>query len=330
MPTNAQTVETYDNVLIREELHEQYVMLSPEETPFQSAIGTSSFDSTSPEWPIIELNDPDPSNRVQEGDDAPDIDDPTLGVRVGTYTQISDKVASTSQSSEKANAAASNPQKLSKQIAFKIREMKRDMEVMLLDNVPAIPGSSGVARQTAGLVAWIKTNVSMGSLGSNPTLSGTTSGYPDAGAGAGTPRAMTEDMFNDVIEACWKSGAEPSIAMVNSNNKRVISKTFTGSSTRYKESTDKKIVAAIDIYDSDFGELTVVPSRLLPTLDTDNYSVLILDPEYISVGFYDRMQQKPLAETGHSKRRLVWCEYGLKVDNEAAHGIIRDTTGVAA
>ena len=40
------------------------------------------------------------------------------------------------------------------------------------------------------------------------------------------------------------------------------------------------------------------------------------------------MREKPLAETGHSKKRLLWCEYTLQVDNEAAHGIYRDTNGV--
>ena len=44
----------------------------------------------------------------------------------------------------------------------------------------------------------------------------------------------------------------------------------------------------------------------------------------------DEVQQKPLAETGHSIRTLVWCEYGLQVDNEAAHGVIADTNNLLA
>jgi len=27
-------------------------------------------------------------------------------------------------------------------------------------------------------------------------------------------------------------------------------------------------------------------------------------------------------------RTLIWCEYGLQIDNEKAHGVIRDTTNL--
>jgi hypothetical protein len=93
---------------------------------------------------------------------------------------------------------------------------------------------------------------------------------------------------------------------------------------------DKTLVNAVEIYESDFGQLSAIPNRFQPTLAADNYYIALLDPDYAHVAFLETMKQKPLAETGHSRNRLLWCEYTLVIDNEKAHGIIRDTTGLAA
>lgn len=328
MAVNAQTIETYDNMLIREDLQEAYSMISPEEVPLQEMAGTRTVTQPHFEWPTLELQAPKDNNRVPEGDEDVATDDATLGLRWSNYTQISDEVVSVSHTSQSSDAAAENVHRIMEQVSIKIRELKRSMELMLLMNIAANAGSSGVAKVTAGLQAWLSTNVIDGG-GTDPEYSNTTHGYPDAAATAGTPVDLSEDALNDVIEACWTEGATPSVIMCNGGNKRVISATFTGNSTRYKDAIDRKLVAAIDIYDSDFGRLTVMPNRFLPALDrptNTSYSVLVLDPEYLTIAFLDNVQRKPLAETGHAMRSLVWTEYGLQVDNEKAHGIIRDTT----
>jgi hypothetical protein len=330
MAVDAETIETYDNTVIREDLEQQYTMISPEETPFQTAIGVGpKATATYHEWTVVELANPSTSNRVIEGDDAPGEDAGTLGKRFGNYTQISDKVVSVSNTSEAVDAAAENVQRLAAQITLKLKEMKRDMESMLLQNVAAAAGSSGSARAAAGLPAWLRTNIVLGSGGAAPTLSGTTSGHPDATLTPGTAVALTEANLNNVIEDCWNEGATPSIIMVNANNKRVISQSFTGNSTRYKDAIDKRLTAAIDVYDSDFGELTVVPNRFQQTTASNNYSVYVLDPEYAELCFLETPRQTELAQTGHAKRRMVHCEYTLKVANEKAHGAVHATTGAA-
>jgi hypothetical protein len=285
---------------------------------------------------VVDLAAPDATNRVPEGEEAPPTDTPTLAARLGNYTQISDKKVKVSHTSEAVDAAAEDIQKIGKQVALKIRELKRDMEMMLLQNLPASPGAGQAAttRQAAGFPAFLRTNTIRTAGGVNPTLSNSPHGYPNAAAVAGTtPVALTEKQFNDIIAKCWVAGAEPTMALVNAGNKRLISSTFTGASTRYKDAIDKRLVSAIDVYTSDFGELTIVPTRFIPQTDGivagDNWPVYIIDPEFARVAWLDPMQQKPLAETGHSRNRLVWCEYTLQVDNEAAHGVIADTTGLA-
>lgn len=329
MGVTAGTVQTYTNTVIFEDLENAFRLLSPTECPFQQAIGADTTTTTHFDWPIVSLAAASNSNRVMEAEDAPAVDTATLASRVSNYTQISDKVVSVSHTSEAVDAAAENVQKTAKQLVLKMKELKRDMELMLLANVPAVVGVSGTARQTAGLMAWLRSNTSFVAGGANPTLSGGTAGYPSAAATPGTvPVSFSETKFNDVIQSCWVNGGSPTMALVNANNKRILSQTFTGNATRYKDNMDKKVLNAVDFYESDFGTITVVPTRFMDTIAANNYCVLLLDPSFLKLTTLDPIQEKPLAETGHSKKRLLWTEYGLKVENEASCGIIRDTSGV--
>jgi len=198
---------------------------------------------------------------------------------------------------------------------------------MLLSNVAAVPGDATTARITGGLPAFLRTNVNRGVSGANPTLSGTTAGYPNAAATDGTPRALTEAMLKSVIAQCWDNGAEPSIVLCGSAVKQKISATFTGSATKFKNVDDMKVVAAVDLYVSDFGELQIVPTRFLETRTVAGRDVFVLDPNYARVAYLQTVTQKPLARTGHAERRLISTEYGLQVDSQKAHGIISDING---
>jgi hypothetical protein len=88
-----------------------------------------------------------------------------------------------------------------------------------------------------------------------------------------------------------------------------------------------KIVAAVDLYVSDFGELQIVPTRFLETRTVAGRDVFVLDPNYARVAYLQTVTQKPLARTGHAERRLISTEYGLQVDSQKAHGLIADING---
>ena len=325
MAVNATTNKSYDVTTIREDLQDAMISISPTETPFQSAIGRKSVTNTSFEWSEVDLAAP-AANRVLEGESAPGNDAPTNAVRLSNYTQISDKVVEVSDTNQKVNGVA-DAQTVAKQIAYKLKELKRDMEVMLLSNVAAVPGDATTARVTAGLPAFLRTNVNRGTSGASGTLSGTTSGYVNAAATDGTPRALTEAMLKSVIAQCWDNGAEPSIVLCGSAVKQKISSTFTGSATKFKNVDDKKVVAAVDLYVSDFGELQIVPTRFLETRTVAGRDVFVLDPNYARVAYLQTVQQKPLARTGHAERRLISTEYGLQIDSQKAHGVIADING---
>ena len=320
MGVSANTNETYDVTTIREDLQDALISISPTDTPVMSAIGRRNVDNTFFEWGVVSLAAASSSNRVIEGEAAPGNDAATNAVRQGNYTQISDKVVEVSDTANAVNGAG-DAQTTAKQVAYKLKELKRDMETMICDNVAGSAGASGTARASAGLPAHLRTNANRGTGGADGTTSGSgDAGYVDAAATDGTTRAVTEALLKSVIADCWDQGAEPSVVICGSSQKQTIS-TFTGNATRYKEAEDSKLNAAIDVYISDFGELQIVPSRFSRARD-----VLVLDPNYARVAYLKPTSQKELARTGHSERRLISVEYGLQVDNEAAHGVVADVS----
>jgi hypothetical protein len=319
MAVTANTNETDDVSTIREDLSEALASVSPLETVFMSAIGTRSVDNTYFEWSEVDLAAAATNTQI-EGDVGLSNSAPTNAVRKGNYTNISAKVVEVSDTNQAVNGVA-NAQTVAKQVAYKLSEMKRDMEKMCLSNVAGNAGASGTARVTAGLPAFLTTNAARGTGGADGTTSGSgTSGYPNAAATDGTQRAITEALLKGVIADCWDEGATPSIVLCGSSQKQTIS-TFTGNATRYKEAEDSKLNAAIDVYISDFGELQIVPARHIRSRD-----VFVLDPSYAEIAYLQTANQKPLARTGLSERRLISAEWGLQVTSEKAHGVIADVS----
>ena len=325
MAVTANTNETYDVTTIREDLSEAMASITPTETILMSSIGTRNVDNTYFEWSEVDLAATGANRRI-EGDVLGN-DVATNAVRKGAYTQISAKVVEVSSTNQAVNGVA-NAQTVAKQVAYKLSELKRDMEAMLLSNVAANAGASGTARATAGLPAYLTSNVSRGGSGANGTTSGSgESGFVNAAATDGTLRPITEALLKTVIASCWNAGATPKIVMCGSAQKQKIS-TFTGNATRYKEAEDSKLNAAIDVYISDFGEVQIVPNRHMRvrTVSSVDYTpdVLVLDPSYAEVAYLQTAKQEPLAKTGLSERRLISCEYGLQVTSQKAHGIVAD------
>lgn len=317
MAVTANTNETYDVSTIREDLADAMASISPTETIFMSTIGTRNVDNTYFEWSEVDLAAAASNNQI-EGDAGLSNDAPTNAVRKGNYTAISAKVVEVSDTNQNVNGVA-NAQTVAKQVAYKLSELKRDMEKMALDNVAGGAGASGTARTTAGLPAFLTTNVERGTGGANGTTSGSGSaGYPNAAATDGTARAITETLLKSVIASCWDEGADPSVVLCGSSQKQTISG-FTGNATKYQEVDGKRLTAAVDIYVSDFGTLQIVPARHIRARD-----VFVLDPSYAKIAYLQTARQKPLARTGLSERRLISAEWGLEVTSEKAHGVIAD------
>jgi len=322
MAVAANALETYDISTLREDLMDADNMISPTETPFTSMIADQNKATNRlHEWPLTALAAASSTNRVAEGEDAPAVTAPIVASRRSNYTQISIKNVKVTSSTEWQDGAA-DINKLSKQITYQMRALKRDRETMLLQNIAADPGAAvgATTRVSAGFPAFLITNTSRGAgAGANPTLSGTTSGYPNVAAVPGTNRTLTEDLFNTVMQAVWTSGGEAKYCLVGPTLKRVISKTFNAYATKYTDGASNKLITSVEIYQSDFGTVQITPDRFMSAVD-----IYFIDPEYVAISYGQPTKQEPLAKTGLTENRLISCEYCLEVGNEAAHGVLAD------
>ena len=319
-PTNL--FDRYDATLsVREDLANIIYNISPEDTVFMSNVGRDTSKQTFTEWQTDALAAASTTNAQIEGDDAA-ADSLAATNRVGNYTQISRKVVATSGTLESVDTAGYRSA-MAYQLAKAASELKRDMETAILFNQAAVVGNATTARKTAGLPAWLRTNVSKASDGGNPTMSSTNDGYPNAARTDGTQRTFTETMLKDVIQSVWTNGGTPKLLMVGPFNKRIVS-SFSGiAGLRFNVDGAKPsaIIGAADIYVSDFGNVSIVPSRFQRERDA-----FVVDPEYAAVSYLRNFQTEELAKTGDSQKKMILVEYALKVRTEKAHGIIADLT----
>ena len=312
----ANTFTSFDAKGIREELSDVIANISPETTPAQSNIGSKNVSNTFFEWQTDELAAVD-KTPVIDGDDVTSFDATAATSRLGNYTTILRRTIVLADNLAAQDLAGRNDE-MAMQIAKRGKELKRDLEAVILDNNARAAGNSSTARETAGLPAWLATNTNFNtSDGADATGDGT-----DARTD-GTQRALTETMVKDVMQKAFSAGGEPSILMVGPFNKTVVSGFAGIAAQRYMAPSDgpTTIIGAADVYMSDFGTLQVVPNRFQRERDA-----FLLDPEYASVNYLRPVQTVDLAKTGDAEKKMLLVEAGLEVTSPDAHGMIADLT----
>lgn len=312
MAQPANSFSQYDAVGNREDLADAIYDISPTATPFMTGIKKNKATSTKHEWQTDSLAAASGSNFVIEGDDAT-TDASAATARVFNYTAISDKVARVTGTQEAVNKAGRQSE-MAYQLMKRSKELKRDMETILLANNAYVAGNDTTARECAGVEAWLATNTDREGTGADPTGNGS-----DA-ATDGVQRAFTETQLKNVIASCWDNGGEPDTIMVGSFNKQALS-AFTGNAERQINADDQKLTTDIRVYVSDFGDLVVIPNRF-----QRSRSALVLDMDMWCLSMLRDFQTVDLAKTGDTERKQILAEYTLEAKNEASSGIVADLT----
>ena len=310
------TFTTYSAKGIREDLSNVIYNISPEDTPLVSNIGKGSISNTAFDWQTDALAAA-AANAQLEGDESA-YDAVTATIRLQNFAQISRKTVIVSGTQNKVNTAGRKSE-LAYQIAKRGSELKRDIEFACLNNQAAVAGGTTTPRQTASLQAYLKTNTNKAGDGVDPVYTTT----PDDPRTDGTPRAFSETILKDVIQQVWTEGGTPKMLMVGSFNKQAVS-AFAGiAGSRFNVTGAKPstIIAAADIFVSDFGNVSIVPNRFQKASDA-----FVLDPEYASIDYLRPMQTMEMAKTGDADKRLMLAEWGFRVHTEKAHGIAADLT----
>lgn len=321
MTQAANTFDKYDVVGNREDLSDMIFDVSPHETPVLSAMKKTKAKNTLHEWQTDTLAAAAMNHNI-EGDDNQDADALTATTRLNNQTAILKKKMVVSGTQEDGMDHAGVQSEMAYQEAKKMKEIKLDLEFMMIDGGETngignvrVTGNATTAREMSSIQCYVATNSSVGSLGA------ASSGDGSDAMTSGTDRDFTEALLTTVLQSCFTNGAEPSMLVVSAVNKGEVSD-FAGGSTRYVDTNTKELIHSIDVYVGDFHTLKVVPSR-----NVAGEIVLALDPEYLAVAELRSLQSYDLAKTGDNyKREMVW-EATLEVCTEVAHGIIGDTNG---
>ena len=127
-------------------------------------------------------------------------------------------------------------------------------------------------------------------------------------------KSVLVDIFNE--------GGFPNTLMLGPFNRQKAS-TFTAGNTSMQKAEDSVLHASFDVYESDFGQLRIVPNRFQRARDG-----LVLEMDKWEVAFMPgrNMVSFDIAKTGDSDARQILSEYTLCAKQEKANGIVADLT----
>jgi hypothetical protein len=204
--------------------------------------------------------------------------------------------------------------------------------------LPSIPGDgNAIAGNSAGLGAWIKTNV-LGGLGFVPGGFNFATGIIDAPT-PGTAEALSETRLRDVAQLVYEEGGNTEYLCSTPTVIRLLSEYTFGADARVATmqnddasgTSPMTAYGSTNVFISDFGQvLRFMDNRLQKNTDTNVATLYFTDPKHLFQSFMTGYQTEPLANTGLSEKRLISVDYSLIVTNEKSQGAIFDIDTAAA
>lgn len=298
---------TYGDVARRESLLDVLTLISPKETQLMTGLPKSRASNTLHEWVTKDLETVG-ANAQNEGQDAP-ADVANNPTRLQNITQIFAKTAKVSNTEQAVNRVGGN--RMAEEINHKLQAVKNDIEFALVrGSIASGAASTGGtnARQLKGIKNWITTNVS---------------NYSGA--------SLTETILNDMFETVWNAGGMVDAVYTSMKGKRRIS-SFTAGSTKNTETTDKRLVNAVDVYEADaakmvklFAHRYVTVSGDYGTTATPGFDVIAVQEDTWAVAFLDGREPKTidLAITGDFQAKEIITELTLEARAEEANALGR-------
>ena len=317
-PSN--TFDSYDAKGIREDLENVIYDISPEETPFYSSAKKVSASNTFHEWQTDSLRSSQANAHIEGDDTTANAMTPTT--RMGNYTQIFKNaviIPDTDSGLDKAGRAT----EMAYQTLKIAKEQKLDIEKALFDNNAHVAGSGTVARELAGVPAFINTNIgNKGTSGVNPE---SVSGWTVPGSKPrtdGTATAFSQADFDSTMQACWESGGRPSTVYLSAFQMN-LALGFTGNNNQTStiKAESEKVIKHMDVYVTPWGTVEFTPTR-----ENRSRDVFIMQDDMWAVGVLRATKNTALAKTGDNTKRQVLTELTLISKNEKASGAVIDCT----
>lgn len=296
--------------VMKEDLSDLIANIDPVDTPFLNGIGKSTCNNTTPNWLVDNLAAA-ASNATVEGADVSSSYTARDGAtRLSNATQILTKLAEVSSTVE-ASDTAGGANKMKYQLGIKLKEMARDTEYALL-NAEYNAGTASTARQMRSLIG---DGVSTGWLNS-ATYYGSGTLYQFSGTYSAT-NDLTETIFNTQIQAAWQEGGKVDMVLASPTQKRIISGFYGNTKAAVNmDAGDKKVVSVVDVYESDFGMVKIVPERFFRTIQPSTgvfYDfVAIIQKSLWETCYLQKPSTEKMAKVGLSERVMISAELTLK------------------
>lgn len=311
----------------REDLLEQITNISPYDTPFVSQAPKVGCKHIYHQWLIDTLGSQAGLNGSVEGADWA-LDTTTAPTRVFNVTMILRKDIGLSESQRAVDTAG-----FADQYAYEVQKATKELAIRLetavFANLTTATGASGTARVMKGLQSFIVTNTAF--AGTNGGTAG----------GASNDGVVTVGDFNDMLNAIYSAGGNPEQVYVSPKVKRQVSAfTVPGAvagtpHARNIAAADRKLIGAIDFYDSDFGLIQIVLDRWVPestnavgvtataSATATGGQMFFLSRAINRLAWLRPVHHELVGKRGDSVAGLVVGEVTLEVLAENANGRIR-------
>ncbi len=326
----------------REDLSNLISIISREDTPFLSSIGKVKAKAILHEWQTDELRAPGANVRA-EGVDFDDITEGTQHrTRLGNYTQIFAEKLSVSNTKRTVDQAGVKDE-FKYQMKKKGTEMRRDLESALVHSWQGKVASDpremgGVQSYASDAMVWDAiAGTFCDDAGSD--FNGVFLGSGTFGAGPGaavTEVAVDLTDIDEVQQKVYEEGGKSTRVMVSPKNRRVISAAaqLANANVRRDIGESGKLRQSVDLYESDFGEVFIVPNWImgldgvdgagpLYTGDTPgDFTAICYDPMWFNLATLRPMQEVDVGPRGDSTIGMLVEEVSLEVKNPKGFGLI--------
>lgn len=327
----ASATKTFDLEGIAEDIEDMIFDISPMDTWALTNFKRKKITNTTHQWITDSLTAATALNAQLEGDDASFATAATMVV-LSNQSQILRKTVEVSRTADTVKKYGRG-ETFAYDLAKKMKEIKRDVEAMLLSNNASTAGGAASARVSAGLAAMIggplgAGNRTVAGSGTTTTVPGYASGQWAASADgtAGAATALTEAHLSAAIEQAWVDGGDVADILLGPFQKARCA-TFAGAAeyggfyNPQAKAVQGAVIGAVDVYVSSYGSHKLQISRYMPT-----NRVYCIDKDYAAVGFLDTFKFSKLGKTGDGERGLIVCEVTTIVENPDAHAQVLGLT----
>jgi len=339
-------------------------MITRAETPFMAAIGKTKATGIFHEWQTDELNDPTSSAMVQGAtfdnvgpDGATNQNDGGNTIskrnrtRLGNYTQINGKTVAVS-GTKRAVDQTGVADEYAYQLKKRGTEMRRDIERDLVHNINvSTAGAHNTKGLFGGVYAWI--NSPDHSINATNALFN----MPNAGVGGQTsdraqkpaqgthtlgvngatatkaPLALSD--VDQVMQNIYEGGGVATRAMMSPKNRRNFSSLAQASGSNVRRNIDDSgaLRASVDVYMSDFGDLSIEPNYIMgltnsvalpnydhasnnvSSIDLANFMVLLYDPQWFKMAVLRPLKEVDVGQQGDSTVGMIVEEQTVQYNN---------------